>query len=399
MLNEFSVQWCESINEIDRSEWETIFGHSQIKDYSLFYNMEQSKFDRVDYYYLLIRKQGVLKIIIPCFYYNLDLLQLINSNKTITIVKKIRRLFPKLLMLKTFVTGSYIATCEHFIGYHINLPKEDEKTLLKILNQQLRIKYKETKSQLIFIKDIRERSLNNIKRILDKDYNFFESYPTTAIPILNNFLPYPLALKKKQRKRYKKYKEKFQENFQWEIIVDFEDYVSILAILYQNVLKKAKNKFEELNKNFFYNLNKSFPKESYLLVARDLNREIRLMEVILEEEDRLLPLYLGINYKDDDTKILYLNAIFETVEEAARRGKDLVDFGQTSYYPKVMSGAFVENIYYGFWSDKFCLKVVIKHLFKKIFLPQYIPQNVYLEKYEAKVYEILESRGFILLNK
>lgn len=47
---------------------------------------------------------------------------------------------------------------------------------------------------------------------------------------------------------------------------------------------------------------------------------------------------------DDDTKVLYLNTIFRTVEEAEIRGKDLLDFGQTSYYPKVMSGAFHGHI-------------------------------------------------------
>ena len=34
------------------------------------------------------------------------------------------------------------------------------------------------------------------------------------------------------------------------------------------------------------------------------------------------------------------------VEEAEIRHKDYVDLGQTSYYPKVLSGAFVEDIYY-----------------------------------------------------
>ena len=123
------------------------------------------------------------------------------------------------------------------------------------------------------------------------------------------------------------------------------------------------------------------------------------MEVVLEENDRLLPLYLGIKYADDDTKILYLNAIFRTVEEAEARGKELLDFGQTSYYPKVMSGAMAENIYYGFWSDKFFLKRMIRYLFKKIFLSPQILENVYLSQYREKACRLLESKGFVLLNK
>lgn len=120
---------------------------------------------------------------------------------------------------------------------------------------------------------------------------------------------------------------------------------------------------------------------------------------MLEERDRLLPLYLGINYKNDDTKVLYLNAIFKTVEEAERRDKKLVDFGQTSYYPKVMSGALVENIYYGFWSDNFFMKKIIQNIFPKMFNAPHILENVYLDIYKEKVCQLLEKKGFYLLNK
>ena len=79
--------------------------------------------------------------------------------------------------------------------------------------------------------------------------------------------------------------------------------------------------------------------------------------------------------------------------------KDYVDLGQTSYYPKVLSGAFVEDIYYGFWSNHYLLKWLIKNVFPRIFIRQHIPGNVYLEPYKQVVYDVLESKGFVLLNK
>lgn len=189
-------------------------------------------------------------------------------------------------------------------------------------------------------------------------------------------------------------------NFTWKIVVDFSgDYVREFTELYQNVLDKAENKFEFLNENFFSNVNTRFPENSFLLVAQSHNGETRLMELVLEEEDKLIPLYLGIKYKADDTKVLYLNAIFRTVKEAEVRKKNYVDFGQTSYYPKVMSGALIENVYYGFWSDHYFLKWLIKNVFQKIFVPPAILGSVYLETYEDKAFQTLEDKGFSLLNK
>lgn len=397
--NEFTSQWCNSINEIDRTDWIKIFGNRQIKAYDFFQAMEQSNFPNVEYHYLLIRKQRVMVSIIPCFCYHLDLLQLVTSRNIKLMVNSLRCLFPRFFKLRTFVTGTYAATCEHFIEYDHNLDQAEISELTKVLNWQLKKKYQNTNSQILFIKDVRERDIDYAREILDENFSFFASFPTTAIPVFKEELPYPQALKKKNRKRYKIFKEKFKAEFTWEIITDFESYIPLLIELYQNVLKKAKNKFEVLNVDFFYNINKYFPNTSFLLVAKDKNGEIRLMEIVLEENDRLLPLYLGIKYGDDNTKVLYLNTIFRTVEEAEIRRKELLDFGQTSYYPKVMSGALVENIYYGFWSNKFFLKRMIRHLFKKIFLPPLVPENVYLEQYKEKAYRLLENKGFILLNK
>jgi len=397
--SDFTSQWCNSINEINKMDWEKIFGNSPIKAYDLFQVMELSHFPNVKYHYLLIRKHKVIISIIPCFCYHLDLLQLTTSCSFKVIIEKLRYLYPALLKLRTFVTGSYIATCEHFIESKYDLSQEEANIFIKILNQQLKKKYQDTNSQILLIKDVRERHIDNIKKMLDIDYNFFISFPTTVIPILQENLHYPQALKKKNRKRYKVFKEKFEKEFTWEIITDFENHVPLLTELYRNVLKKAKNKFEILNESFFRNLNKYFQDVCFILVARDRNNKIRLIEIILEEKDRLVPLYLGIHYTNDDTKILYLNAIFRTVREAEIRRKELVDLGQTSYYPKIMSGAMVENVYYGFWSDNFLLKKMIHSLFPKVFTPPQVLTNVYLDLYKEKVYRLLENKGFVLLNK
>lgn len=396
--NDLSFKWGSSISEIPNSDWEKIFGKSIIKSQSFFQAIEYSEFAEVSYHYLQIYKHGTILSIVPCFCYELDFQNLTTSPTIKKLIKAIRRLYSSFLKIKAFVTGTYAASCEHFIEYTTDISKEDKILVAQMINQHLKRKSEETRANFIFIKDIRERSINHVKQVLSDDFHFFVSFPTTAIPIIPG-CAYPQALKKKNRKRYNKYTEKFDTDFIWEIITDFSDCTSEFMELYQNVLNKAKNKFEFLNEHFFRNINSEFSEKAFLLIAKSRDGEIRLMELVLEDEDKLIPLYLGIKYKTDDTKVLYLSAIFKTVKEAEARGKNFVDFGQTSYYPKVMSGALVENIYYGFWSDNYLLKWLINNVFEKIFLPPAIQEPVYLKAYENEAFQCLEERGFFLLNK
>ena len=393
-FNSINIQWIESVKDISEEDWNKIFGSSLIKSRKLFIAMEDSSFNDVKYHYLLMYKNNVIINIIPCFCYKLDLLHLITSNRFKAFISRCRSIFPNLLKVKTFVVGSYMATCEHFIE------KKDEliSCYPKLLNFQLKMKFKETKSHILFIKDVRQREISYVQNILGKEFYFFKSFPTTAIPILGDEILYPNALKKKNRKRYRLFKQKFDSRYTWEICYDFEKYVNKFSKLYLSVLDKASNKFEILNSSFFSNINRLFPQKSFLLIARNKNDEIVLAELIMEEEERLLPLYLGIDYKKGDTITLYLNAIFRTIKEAEYRKKNFVDFGQTSYYPKVMSGAFVEYIYYGFWSNKPFLSWMIHNVFKYIFILPYIPKNVYLKKYKDQAINILKNNKFLLAN-
>lgn len=398
LLNDFSFKWSSSISEIPNSAWEKVFGKSIIKSQSFFQAIEYSEFTEVSYHYLQIYKHGAILSIVPCFCYELDFLNLTTSPIINKLIKTIRGFYFNFFKIKAFVTGTYAASCEHFIECAIDVSNDDKILVARMINQQIKKKSKEVKAKFIFIKDIRERDIDYVKQVLNNDFHFFVSFPTTAIPIIRS-CTYPQALKKKNRKRYNKYTEKFDVDFTWEIVTDFGGCVSEFTELYQNVLYKAKNKFEFLNERFFGNINLRFSEKTFLLIAKSRDGETRLMELVLEDEDKLIPLYLGIKYKTDDTKVLYLSAIFKTVKEAEARGKNFVDFGQTSYYPKVMSGALVENIYYGFWSDHYLLKWLINNVFQKIFLPPAIPDSVYLKAYENEAFHALEEKGFFLLNK
>lgn len=396
--NNYSTNWSTSVNDITSSDWEDVFGKSIIKSQEFFLAIEKSNFPQIKPCYLQIFHHGIIVAIVPCFCYEIDILNLVTSSMAKTIIKGIREINDGFLKIKSFVTGTYAASCEHFIEYKSTLSIEEKRIVCDLIDQQLKDKCKRTESKFIFIKDVRGRCVTSIRNTLARDFCFFSSFPVTAIPVLKEH-KYPKALKSKYRKRFQDYKRAFDENFTWEILTDFANQVSLFTELYDNVLNKAENKFEFLNATFFENINALFASKSFLLVAKDKSGEVRLMTLILEDEKCLIPLYMGVKYKTDDTRILYITALGRMVEEAENRHKDYVDLGQTSYYPKVMSGAFAEDIYYGFWSNHYLLKWIIRNVFPRIFIPQHIPGNIYLEPYKQEVYDVLESKGFVLLNK
>ena len=398
LSNNYSIKWSTSVNDITLSDWEDIFGKSIIKSQRFFISIEKSDFQQITIYYLQIFEHGTVVAIVPCFSYEIDILNLTTSPMVMAVVKKIRKVYIDFFKIRAFVTGTYASSCEHFIEYKTTLSAEKRQIVFDLVRKQLKNKCRQTKSKFVFIKDIRGRNIDSIKKILGHDFYFFSSFPTNVIPVLCSH-KYPEMLKSKYRKRFQDSQKAFNENFMWEISTDFANQTLLFTELYNNVLNKAENKFEYLNLTIFDNLNMLFSSYSFLLIAKDKLGEVRLMTLILEDAKSLIPLYMGIKYKTDDTRVLYITALGRMVEEAEIRHKDYVDLGQTSYYPKVLSGAFVEDIYYGFWSNHYLLKWLIKNVFPRIFIRQHIPGNVYLEPYKQVVYDVLESKGFVLLNK
>lgn len=381
--------WVSSVNDIPDKAWDELFGGNVVKRKEFFIAAENAGFDGVDITYLVISSEERILSVIPCFLYTIDLINLVSAKGPSAFFKKVRKIFPNLMKVRSFMTGTYPASCEPFITMLPGLPESVRAKVRGLIEQELKGEHRRRKSGFIFVKDARENSIQEVRDLLPDDFTYIVSFPTSLIPVLPDF-PYPSALRTKSKQRVRNIEKKFDDKFDWEIVTDFSTLNHDYFIRYRNVLEKAANKFEFLNEQFFAEINRLYGDSSFLMVARDRKTgEIRLMTLVLEDEIRLVPLYLGITYKHDDTRVLYLANIFRIVREAEKRGKKIIEFGQTSYYPKSLSGALVENVYYGFWSDRPVYKFLIRHLFGKIFAPPSIPGNAYRSSAISKVMERL----------
>lgn len=391
--------WYDTIDSIPENVWNNIFSNKILKSYKFFKVMEESNILNCTYSYLCIYREEIIVSIIPCFTYPLDLLIL-----TPTFIKSIggffRKFYPRFLYTKIFGLGSLASTCEQHIGIASNLDDNDIKFVKEIIVEQVEHRSKELKCKLVFVKEVPESQLELTKKLFSNDFCFFYSLPQCVIPIISNITPYPVGLKRKQIQRFVKLARRFNEIYYWERVDDFTDYVDVFNKLYFETLIRSSNIFEVLNKDFFLNLNKTFNNQAFMLVAKNLAGEIEAIGLVLEEEDSLIPLYLGLNYDNttENLKLLHANSIFRAIQEAEKSNKKFVKIGQTSYYPKVMSGALAENLFLGFYSYNRLLDFVIKTFFTKLFPKTPILDNIYKSEVKEMVIEACSKAGMHICN-
>lgn len=396
--NELSFKWITEISDIPKSEWDSIYNDDILNSYDFFKSVSLSDFENVTFSYLVIYDKSKIFCIIPCFTYLLDIYHIVSNDFIRKVIRLVRKLFTGFLKKKVFIVGSYVSTCEHHIGILEGLPQHILVKIRSIVNMEIKKRSRQEKSSLTLIKEVSGKKIAEMKLFFDSDICFFEEYPRTVVPVSDCLGSYPSFLKKKHRKTYNKYIARFESLYEWEVVEDYEHLIPFFYELYKKVWRKSATKFEFLNEAYFNHLIKNIPIQSFCLIAKNCQGEILLIELLLEDKDKLIPFYLGIDYTGENLTLLYLNTIYRTMKEAEVRKKSIVELGQTAYYPKIMSGAFVERMYLGFYSYNKFWKFLIKHIFKYVFTSIEIYPNVYLEAYKNIAKEHCTAMGYKIYN-
>lgn len=361
-MKEYIYKWIDSVDNVNRQEWQQIFPNEILKSIDLFKTMEISFNDSVKYHYLCIYDEEEIIAILPCFEYYLDF-DVAASRKIQCLIKKLRYLCHGIMSTKVFVLGSYIATCEHYIGIGTKIT---DKGLLDIKKEILQ-QSKKLNCKVIMIKEIPKHQLSEIQSIFD-EYTFVDSLPNSYVPLLTGLTPYPSGLTTKAKQRFKKAKKNFDDELlKFQITTDFSNLNSISYSLYENVLNKSHTVFDRLNEKFFSNIQYYFPQDTFLLTIHDTNNQIRAIELIFKDHDKLIPIYLGLDYSYKNVKCLYHNIIIHAIEMAEEMRCEYVVLGQNNYFPKALSGAIIERVFLGFYSSHIIYSFIIKHIFKLLF--------------------------------
>lgn len=363
------VRWLKTIDLISVKDWNNIFNTTKIvKSYDFTKAVEQSSLSNFQINYMVIYHRNDIIAILPCFIYFIEL-EILAGTKLKSLVSKLRKFYPKFLVVRILGVGSPVATCENHIGIASNVSNDQKKLLGSFILNELLSFSKNNQIDLIIVKEVPENEKNNFQIIFEDKFEFYESLPNSFVPIGGAFAPYPVAFRKKYRKRFRNaIKVSNNALIKWELVEDFASLSDNVCDLYLNVYQKSKYKFEKLTSDFFSQINKFLPKNSFLLIAKNSDNLLLAVELVLEEENSLIPLYLGLNYENiDNTTRVYQNVIFRSLIEAEKRNKEYVVLGQTSYTPKAYSGCLFEKLYLGVYFKNTFLNLILKSIFPYLF--------------------------------
>lgn len=394
-----SFQWHNSIDEINKMDWDRIFYGNILKSFDFFKAQCDANIENAQFMFLVVRSNNITVAIVPCFTYRLKL-DVIASSSVKKFSSIIKKRFPNFLSVRIFGVGSLASTCEQHIGIVAGLEINIYKSVCELISEQIKKKSKELKIKLVFVKEVPESQLSEIKQVLSNDYYFYDSLPTNIVPLFPEVLPYPSGLRHKERYRYRNLTSKFLKNYYWEKVTNFSHLTKHFTQYYLATLFKSPSQFEILNEDFFKNINESFAHNSYLLIAKDNNGVTHSMGLIIEDENTLIPIYLGLNYENSEKelKLLHINSMFRVIEEAEKNNKQLVMLGQTSYYSKALCGALVQKLYLGFYSYNTVIQYFIRHFFGKLFTPATLTPNTYRAEVEKSIKNKMALCNYIIDN-
>lgn len=338
------IKIFRTLEEIDRKLWDSIIPSNSItKSYNFLLSVEQSMHIENQYWYILIFNHNELIAHTSLFTYHTKLEEVTKIPLPASFISKIRSCFPDFLTIKLLGCGTPIATCSDILTIK-DLKYSNE--VIKRLNDVICDIGKRQKVSMMMIRDFNDSLDGKVAHLKLYGYKKIESLPTSFVEIKwDNFEEYVDSYKSKIKVKMRRNLKRFYCNdIEVKLVDDFEPYVADMIKLYYNVYEKAEYKFEKLNEEFLRCINLNLGNKSKAIIVYK-RHEIIGIELIVEDEDILRPLYVGLDYKYNEEHRLYFNMIYQIIKVGIELKKKYVELGQTCYYPKLKAGAEIGNLH------------------------------------------------------
>lgn len=233
-------------------------------------------------------------------------------------------------------------------GFYFNPEKISEKQSLLLLKKAIDLVDKTLqKSDLIIIKDINPKLIENYNTKAYKKYYQFQVQPNMTLTLHHNWKTYQDYLQdftSKYRMRANTARKKsanvvYKELNEEEIFACRE----ILNQLYHNVAEKAIFNTFFLDKNHFFAL-KQHLKDNFKLFVCTINDEIVGFYSLLVNNKQIETYFLGYNTMLQKEKQLYLNMLLNMIEFSIETQAEKIVFGRTALEIKSTVGAIPESV-------------------------------------------------------
>jgi hypothetical protein len=205
-----------------------------------------------------------------------------------------------------------------------------------------KVEHSDLNADILIVKD-----LDNFQSIIKKTLVTNKYKEISALPIMKMEIPnawetaedYYDAFSSKYRTRAHSAREKFDGIVRREL--NSEDlilYKLEMEILYKNVYNRARFRLFQVQNSYFIELKNSL-KEDFRVFGYYKNADLLGFNSILFSKNSCEAHLIGLNYDFNKTNSLYLNMLYDLVEEAILAKRESVDFGRTAMEIKSTVGA------------------------------------------------------------
>jgi 7-keto-8-aminopelargonate synthetase-like enzyme len=345
--DEFYIEEKNSIQDIEKLEWNQYMGKQNIFDWEGMVYLEKTftkhtdPTNQWDFFYYIIR-DGKGNIILMTFFTNGLWKDDMLATESVSIhLEEIRKTNPLYLTSKVLSMGSLFTEGKHcFINHEDPLAEK----ALKLLLDRIEEKYSALNADMLVLRDFEEGNKYN-KTILDQGY-FKIDMPESCVlqsQIWNTNEEFANGLSPRSRKHFNKEIEPYEKCYE----VAIKDKLSKSEIarayqLYNNVKDKnyAINTFR-YTQEIFVNMNES-PNWEFIvltLITEPENPFVGIMFCYKNNNHTYVPELIGMDYKWAKEYQLYRQLLFQTIKRANALQFQRIDFGVSASFEKRKLGA------------------------------------------------------------
>ncbi len=245
-------------------------------------------------------------------------------------------------------------------------PGTDPEAVLRLLADEAMRLAADHRVDGILFRDFRAEEMPGVALLEEYGFRPVFNLPLASLPVRwATPEAYTAALRSTYRRAFRRRREVFARNgLTARVVTDFAPLAEELAALWRQVFDRAREyRREILPPAFFARMSEELGSASEVLL---LEREGRILAfaLLLQEHERLVWPYCGLDYAMNQEYELYFNLLYEIVFHGLSRGVREIDLGITTLDAKKRVGATVTPLYMYMRHQSLCMRRLGPWLFR-----------------------------------
>jgi uncharacterized protein len=326
----------DSASAIRPEIWTQLVG-DRVEGFHFFQTLEAARLSDFTFHYAVVSQDGKPVLLAPLFTADFNLGIAVDSGPLKNIIHGLRKIFPRLLIMKTLFCGSPFGE-NGFVGI---LPDEAKNPdVIRTLFLALDTFCAQKGVPLIMFKDFLEENQPLLRPLLREGFFETPSFPNVSLALpFKSIEEYLRALSYHTRKELRRKIKKALafEPIDVKVVNDVAPIIDQLYTLYLNTYRAGTVRFEKLTKDFFLEICRHLPGQAkYFLYT--INNRLVAFNLCLLDGDTLIDKFIGLDYALARQYNLYFYTWYYNIEWCLNNGVRHYQVGQTDYGPKLHLG-------------------------------------------------------------